>query len=48
MGKWFYQEWYLRWTMWGLGWAYRSGRGWDMDELTIFVGPLRLDFLRES
>jgi len=43
--KWIYQEWYFRWTVWGLGWFYVDKRGWEYDELTLFFGPLRIDFI---
>jgi hypothetical protein len=44
--RWGFQEWYVRWTVWAIGWHYADHRGWSPDELTIFFGPLRFDFLR--
>lgn len=46
--RWLYQERWTEWTMWGLGWTRTHGRGWKYDELTIFIGPLRLVFLGEE
>lgn len=43
---WSYQEWWVNWTLFGLGWKTQSGRGWSPDELSIFVGPIQIIFLK--
>lgn len=46
--KWMYQEWYLEWTMMGFGWRYKDCRGWEMDELKVYIGPIRIFFLGDT
>lgn len=43
--KWFFQEWWTEWTLWGLGFIFTGHGGWSYDELTIYIGPLRLHYL---
>jgi hypothetical protein len=43
--EWFYQETYVEWNMWGFGYLTRFGRGWEVDERTIFIGPWRFVFV---
>ena len=40
-----FEECFFQWTMWGLGWTFKDGRGWDHDEIVIYIGPLRIVFL---
>ena len=44
--KWEYNERYLEWTCWALGWVDHFCGGWDYDTRTVYIGPLRLVFLR--
>lgn len=43
---WICNEWYLEWTCWSLGWTDRFRGGWQHDERTVCIGPLRLVWLR--
>lgn len=45
---WTYQEWYIEWTMWGIGWRTRWGRGWELNERVFFVGPFRIVLVCED
>ena len=44
--RWFYNSHYLVWSCWAVGFTYRNGHGWRRDELTVYLGPLRLEWLR--
>lgn len=48
MRKFNFQEWFIQWTLWGIGWSSFDGRGWDPDEITIVIGPLRFVFISWS
>ena len=45
--KWFFQEYYFEWSLWGIGVARERKGGWAYDELCVFIGPLRLVYLGE-
>lgn len=39
---WGFQEWYINWSVWGIGVNTTDRSGWDLDHKKIYLGPIRI------
>lgn len=46
--KWTFQELNIIWNLWTFGMTKTDRRGWDMDEMNIYFGPLQFTFVSSA